>query len=287
MRKIDLSLERIRTYALVMIAALNVVATVVSAGESYFGLYRWATEHGVAGFWGGVWPLMVDLIILVAEAGLFVAHHDKWKTRHKAWLWFVMFTALGVSTGANTGHVHSSDWLSHLTAALPPVALMFTMTVGFGVMKRTFLNKPQPVARPAERVHVGTAPWIESPAVRTSFTPVSQPAPEIVSQPETPVVSPEPEPAVSRPETMTAPVSLDSDSDPAETTVQPGMKMTPKSYTMPRDPREGLSLPEKRVRDMYDVDPDIKASAIEAALGVSRPTAYRYLKATKEARGVA
>lgn len=266
-------MERLRNLALVAIGVLNVIATVVAFEESYAGLYQWAHQHNVFGFNAGIWPLMVDLIILVAEAGLFVAHHDKWKWQHKVWLWFVMFTALGVSTGGNTGHVHSTDWLSHLTAALPPVALMFTMTVGFGVMKRTFLNKPKTVARTNERAHVGTAPWIESPALAASHTPAETP----VSPAETQV-----------PETVApdVPNPVQGENQLTETLVSLGFKATEKSYTMPRDPRVEIGLPERRVRDMYDVDPDISTNAIAKALGVAWATADKYLKATKEARGL-
>lgn len=268
-----LTMERLRNLALVAIGVLNVIATVVAFEESYAGLYQWAHQHNVFGFNAGIWPLMVDLIILVAEAGLFVAHHDKWKWQHKVWLWFVMFTALGVSTGGNTGHVHSTDWLSHLTAALPPVALMFTMTVGFGVMKRTFLNKPKTVARTNERAHVGTAPWIESPALAASHTPAETP----VSPAETQV-----------PETVApdVPNPVQGENQLTETLVSLGFKATEKSYTMPRDPRVEIGLPERRVRDMYDVDPDISTNAIAKALGVAWATADKYLKATKEARGL-
>lgn len=290
------TMERLRNLALVMIGVLNVIATVVAFEESYAGLYQWAHQHNVLGFNAGIWPLMVDLIILVAEAGLFVAHHDKWKWRHKVWLWFVMFTALGVSTGGNTGHVHSTDWLSHLTAALPPVALMFTMTVGFGVMKRTFLNK-RPVIRPAtevpaadlpalrekldrelrpaERAHVGTAPWVASPSLTPYHRVAETPSQTEVSPAETPVVSPAETPA---PETL-------SETSPDSTMVEPNMKVIPgKSFTQPRDPREGLSLPELRVRDMYDVNPDISVNAVKDALGVAWATAKKYLDATKDAR---
>jgi hypothetical protein len=271
-------MERLRNLALVMIGVLNVIATVVAFEESYAGLYQWAHQHNVLGFNAGIWPLMVDLIILVAEAGLFVAHHDKWKWRHKVWLWFVMFTALGVSTGGNTGHVHSTDWLSHLTAALPPVALMFTMTVGFGVMKRTFLNKPVAPARPAERSHVGTAPWVESPVLAASHTHVSQPETPLIPIRETPS-----QPEVSPAETP-APETL-SDTPGDSTMIDPNMKMIPgKSFTAPKDPRPGLSLPELRVRDMYDVNPDISVNAVKDALGVAWATAKKYLDATKEAR---
>lgn len=289
------TMERLRNLALVMIGVLNVIATVVAFEESYAGLYQWAHQHNVLGFNAGIWPLMVDLIILVAEAGLFVAHHDKWKWRHKVWLWFVMFTALGVSTGGNTGHVHSTDWLSHLTAALPPVALMFTMTVGFGVMKRTFLNrKPDLTIRPgrklsvdeliehsdrlersAERAHVGTEPWVASPSLTPYHRVAESPSHTEVSQPETLDVSPSETPA---PETLTE-TSGDS------TMIDPNMKMIPgKSFTQPRDRREGLSLAELRVRDMYDVNPDISVNAVAQALGVAWATARKYLDATKEAR---
>lgn len=285
MRLPEFTMSKLRNLALGMIVILNAAATVVSFGESYVGLYRWATEHGVSGFWGGVWPMMVDVIILVAEAGLFVAHHDKWRTRHKAWLWTVMFTALGVSIGGNTGHVHSTDYLSHLTAALPPVALMFTMTVGFGVMKRTFMNKPAPAlatpsrprseeafrefTRGPERVHVGTEPWVESPALAASH-----------KLPESPVTPVAERPAPEVPEPFSGEARAD------ETRAQTGFKVTPKSYSQPADSRQGLELVEKRVRDMYDVDPDISVNAIKNALGIAWATADKHLKATKEARGV-
>lgn len=268
-----LTMERLRNLALVAIGVLNVIATVVAFEESYAGLYQWAHQHNVFGFNAGIWPLMVDLIILVAEAGLFVAHHDKWKWQHKVWLWFVMFTALGVSTGGNTGHVHSTDWLSHLTAALPPVALMFTMTVGFGVMKRTFLNKPKIVARPGLKLSVDElvehSDRLESALTETSHIAVS---PAETGVPET--VAPD------------VPNPVQGENQLTETLVSLGFKATEKSYTMPRDPRVEIGLPERRVRDMYDVDPDISTNAIAKALGVAWATADKYLKATKEARGL-
>ena len=44
---------------------------------------------------------------------------------------------------------------------------------------------------------------------------------------------------------------------------------------MPRDSRTGLKLPEQRVRDMYDLDPDISVNAIAKALGVHWQTAKK------------
>jgi hypothetical protein len=297
--KPDLSMKRLRDYALAGIVLLNVIATVVAFGESYAGLYRWAFEHGVQGFWAAVWPMMVDLIILVAELGLFVAHYDKWLLRHKAWLWFVMMTALAVSTGGNTGHVHTTDWLSRLTAALPPVALMFTTTVGFGVMKRVFgAKKPSQLAteiltetgltthteRPAEtlteRSHLGTESWIESPAVVAAF----EPGPTEHHHSHGNVWMP----AEGETETKTEPAELDTDDLEAavrKTVLDLGYKpVKGKSFLMPRDRRANLGVNELRVRDMYDVDPDITANAIKEKLGIAWATADKYLKATKEAR---
>ncbi len=274
MRKPTFTMEKLRNLALGMIVVLNTIATVVSFGESYNGLYRWAEQHQIIGLWGGVWPLMVDLIVLVAEAGLFVAHYDKWKLRHKAWLWFVLSTALGVSVGGNTGHILSHDWLTHLTAALPPVALMFTMTVGFGVMKRVFINKPktEPELAPRPRAHVGTAPWVESPALATVMTPVTLTKNETKPVEE---VTEKPAPAIPHP-----------DFDLSETLVNAGFKVTENSFTSPPDPRQQLSLRARRVRDMYDMDSSVSANAVAKALGIAWQTAKDELDATKEARGL-
>jgi hypothetical protein len=295
-------MKRMRDIALAGIVVLNVIATMVAFGESYAGLYRWAFEHGVEGFWAAIWPMMVDLIILVAEFGLFVAHYDKWLARHKAWLWFVMLTALSVSTGGNTGHVHSTDWLSRLTAALPPVALMFTTTVGFGVMKRVFgarqsgpsesrtgtSNIPAgyPLSEMAsaasqttlkigdsqestgpqqlrERYHVGNNVWAADPNLQSSFE-------QMKDGPET-----------------AGTAGPDAEPDLSESLLDMGFKVIPgKSFSMPRDPREGLSLKQRRVRDMYDVDPDISVNSIAERLGIAWATAKKYLEETKEARGV-
>lgn len=292
-------MERLRNWALRLIIVLNVLATIVAFGESYSGLYQWALGHQITGLWAGVWPLMIDVIILVAELGLFVAHHDHWKTGQKVWMWSVMMVALGVSVGGNTGHIHSVDFLTHLTAALPPLALAFALTVGFGVMKRTFLNKPKPVITPAaemvigtvsgtgytrtaDKAHVGTSPWAESAAVKAMFgEPVSTesfPLTEMVqvphTQPETPVAE-------------SAPLPLPPEGfDLSETLLGAGLKVTENSFTMPQDPRKGLDLKRQRVRDAYDIDNTISVKRLADALGVAWATAAKYLAETKEARGL-
>jgi Protein of unknown function (DUF2637) len=291
-----MGMERLRNLALRLIVILNVIATVVAFGESYSGLFQWAIQHQITGFWGGIWPLMVDVIVLIAEAGLFVAHHDKWRTRHKAWLWTVMMVALGVSVGGNTGHIHSTDFLTHLTASLPPLALAFSLTVGFGVMKRTFLNKPKPAVVPVTeqatpllaaraqdggaRAHVGESPWVSAPELATVMTPVAgsqtPPAPASHTSSTPPLTETE----------KAAPQLPADDFELSDTLLAAGLKVTDKSFTQPKDPRKGLDLKRKRVRDMYDIDPDISVNAISAALGIAWATAAKYRAETKEARGL-
>ena len=255
-------MNRLARWALVLIVLLNILATLVAFGESYAGLYQWAHHHTIVGFWAGVWPLMIDTIILVGEAALFVSHHHRWKWTSKLWAWTVTFVALGVSVAANTGHVDSTDWLSRLTAALPPAALAFCMTVGLGVMKRYYAHKPaasQAVSQPAASQPL------------TVMRPVAVRAPE--------------SPAVERP----APQVPSPDFDLSETLVKADFKITEKSFTLPkdtRDPKE-LNLRQKRVRDMYDVDPDVSVNAIAKALGIAWPTAAKYYYQSKEARGLA
>lgn len=270
-------MERLRNLFLRVITALIMLATLVAFGESYSGLFQWAVQHQVIGFWGGVWPLMIDVIVLVAELGLFVAHYDKWMLRHRAWLWSVLLIALGVSVGGNTGHIVSTDWLTHLTAALPPLALAFALTVGFGVMKRTFQHKPAPVTGPAEKTHIGTAPAFSNPALTTEMRPVART--------ETRPAETRREPYLEAPE-KPMPQLPPEGFDLSATLLTAGFKVTEKSFTMPDDPRPGLEHKRKRVRDAYTVDPDVTANALAKALEISWATAAKYLAETKKARGL-
>lgn len=276
-------MEKLVKLALRIITVLILLATVVSFSESYHGLFEWAITHNVPWFWALIWPLMLDTVILVGECSVFVAIHKHWKLRHRFWAWAVTYSGLAVSTLANGGHVASKDWLTHVTNALPPIALMFALTVGLGVLKRTRMMAPdetKPVIRPATEISAADLAELRERAerelrpqpVRTPLTtPVSQTEMVPVSRPETPAERP-------------APVIPDPDESPESTRVQPGFKVTPKSYSQPPDNRQGLELVEKRVRDMYDVDPDISVNAIATSLGVAWATAKKYLEATKEAR---
>lgn len=279
-------MEKLVRIALRVITFLILLATVVSFSESYHGLFEWAISHSVPWFWSLIWPLMLDTVILVGECSVFVSIHKHWKLRHRIWAWSVTFSGLAVSTLANGGHVASKDWLTHLTNALPPIALMFALTVGLGVLKRVRM-KPGETSQPAltetpEKGHLIPPAYPLSEMVEAA----SQTALKFegkTSQPtehhhvEGNVWAPAERPAPSVPDALPQLLS--------ETLIKHGFKVTEKSYSKPKDPRTGLSLQEARVRDMYDVDPEITANSISKALGIAWATADKHLKATKAARG--
>ena len=271
-------MDRLVRIALRIITALIIVATVVSFSESYHGLFEWAVSHQVPWFWALIWPLMLDLVILVGECTVFVAIHRHWKVTHRVWAWAVTYTGLAVSTLANGGHVTSRDWLTHITNAMPPVALMFALTVGLGVLKRTRMQPSVPLPHTLTERPVHTrSERLSQPLtemVRTGRTEtLSQPLTEPLTPPESPLSE---RAAPGLPETL----------EPTETFAGGDFRATEKSFTMPRDSRTGLKLPEQRVRDMFDLDPDISVNAIAKALGVHWKTGEKYLNATKEARGL-
>jgi Protein of unknown function (DUF2637) len=269
-------MDRLVKIALRIITVLILMATVVSFAESYHGLFEWAYSHDVMRFWALIWPLMLDLVILVGECTVFVAIHKHWKLRHRAWAWAVTYTGLAVSTLANGGHVASHDWLTHLTNSLPPVALMFALTVGLGVLKRTRMM-PAEVSRPLE-----THDSRETESVSESVSELETHDILRESETETQALTDASQGEISR---ETAP-ETHGERHLTDTLLSLGFKATEKSFTMPRDHRQELTLPQKRIRDMFDVDPDITPEEARKALGIAWATADKYLKATREARGL-
>lgn len=251
------SMEKLRKYALWFIVVAVLIATLVSFGESFYGLFLWASGHEVAGGLArAVWPLMIDLVILVGEAALFIGHHDHWKTRHKAWAWTVTFIALGVSTAANVGHVISTDWLTHLTAALPPLALFFIATVAFGVMKRVF-------------------------DTRTETSQSETPKRVSISHTETPANVAVEETLVHPKEVEAQP--LTSDADDFDATRFDIPVITPDMFI---DTRRGMTQTQQRVKQLFESDNNITANKVAKALGIAWATADKLLKDEKRVRGI-
>jgi len=279
-------MDRLVGWALRLLVALNIVALVVSFTESFYGLFQWAEHHGNSGILAAIWPLMIDLMVLAGELAILVAHHRQWKWTSRVWAWAVTVAALAVSVAANTGHEITTDYLTRLTSALPPIALWFISIVGFGVMKRYYANKPSITANPGLKLSADELIELNS-HLEEALTPASQPltetdSPALTESPSQPLSeseSPAAENAKAIAESTTAGLT--------DTLLSLGFKATEKSYTMPPDPRRELTLPEKRTRDMFDVDPDISVEQVRKALGIAWATAKKYLEATKEARGVA
>ena len=125
-----------RLAALIAIAVLVVLATAAALVESYYGLLAWAGHHGYAGWRARLFPLQIDVFIVVPELLLFVALVDGWRARYRAAPWLVMGAGLAVSVIGNAGHsAHSSFW-DHATWAVPPLAAAAALTFGLTVVKR-------------------------------------------------------------------------------------------------------------------------------------------------------
>lgn len=142
-----------RRVALIAIAALTVVATLISFAESYRALYLWASAHQVPGGWAWIWPAMADLFIAVGELTLFVAISDKWSVRSRLAAWATTLAGLSISVAGNVGHVTGASVADRMTAALPPLAATAALAVGLGILKRLDPStQPAPVVaegRPA------------------------------------------------------------------------------------------------------------------------------------------
>lgn len=312
-------MERMSRWALALIVILNVLATLVAFEESYAGLYQWAKHHTISGFNAGVWPLMIDTILVCGEAALFYAHHAGWHWKSRLWAWTVTLVTLGVSVATNTGHVETTDWLSRVTAALPPAALAFCLTVGLGVMKRYYAGKPGPIQTfiPKEKQ---TENRITEPLTETSQTVISwprNPPEKVLGETLSPTLTETSQnnaaetradlaeevlPAGQEAERVLTETSQDDlrershgpltenpENPPrplTDTLLNLGFTPGEKSFSLPPDRRAEITLMERRVRDMVDVDPEITPNKIAEALGIAWATAKKYRAATMEARGL-
>ena len=129
-------LYRWRFAALIAIAALVVLASAAALVESYFGLLAWARHHGYTGLRAYLWPLQVDVFIVVPELLLFVALVDGWRARYRLAPWLVAAAGLTVSVIGNAGHTARSSFWDHATWAVPPLAAAAALAFGLTVVKR-------------------------------------------------------------------------------------------------------------------------------------------------------
>lgn len=142
-----MNLTRWRGLALRLIAVLVATASLAAFAQSYRGLYDWAREHGLSGFWAGAWPVQLDVFIAVGELALFVALVDRWPRRARIGAWTVTLIGAAVSVAGNVGHVAGHDIASRLTAAVPPVAAASALFVALTILKWVTAEPAKLVAR--------------------------------------------------------------------------------------------------------------------------------------------
>lgn len=180
------------TWALWALAIIVCIATVTGQVESYNGLYIWFATHHVTGFWADFAPLTVDSFTVIGELAIFagISRHWDWKSRVLPWC----SAMIGIvsSVAANVGDkVQFHSIPTDLTGAIFPLAGAFGIVIGLGVLKRVAkdhkLKKAKQAAKPAEnffdgggpwpapvetvkeRVHVGSAAWVQSPQIEATF----------------------------------------------------------------------------------------------------------------------
>jgi hypothetical protein len=146
-----------RGMSLFLVAILDIGATGAAFLESFEALHQWALAHGMSGFWAFIFPFQVDTFIAIGEFALFIAIVDHWHWKNRVAPWFTVLGGVSASLYANVGHIRSSSgypdinlvttpeakalvaeqaWAWDATAAIPPLASLFGMMIGFMVLKR-------------------------------------------------------------------------------------------------------------------------------------------------------
>ena len=148
-----------RRAALIVIALIVTVASLVSFAESYRGLYLWARGHLLGGVWAAGFPAQIDVFIAIGELALFVALVDRWPVRSRIGAWAVTLAGLAVSVAANVGHVAGASAATRVTDAVPPLAAAASLAIGLGVLKRVVgAHHGAPVALSGDQGMVSAAP---------------------------------------------------------------------------------------------------------------------------------
>jgi hypothetical protein len=155
-----------RAAAQLVMAGLVTAATVTAFVLSYRGLHDWAVSHGYPASWAWTFPLIVDAFIAVGELRLFTAAIDGATWRARLWAWLVTLSGLALSVGGNIGHAQTSDWLTRLGWAWPPLAAAAMLGIGLGSLKASAAAARGTTAhvRPHKQVHVHWPRWARWPA---------------------------------------------------------------------------------------------------------------------------
>ncbi|MQA84522.1 MAG: DUF2637 domain-containing protein [Streptosporangiales bacterium] len=140
-----------RWSAVTIMAVAVVTATADGFAQSYAGLYEWALNHGLSGWKASSFPLMVDLLIVVGELGLFLLAIDAYSLQHRRQFltWFdfllpLMIAIAGWTTSVifNVGHVREQEFSYQATAAVPPIVSMLGLLVLLRTLHRYVSDRP-------------------------------------------------------------------------------------------------------------------------------------------------
>ena len=152
-----------RAAAQVTMAVLVTGATITAFVLSYRGLHDWFASHGYPAGWAWTVPLIVDAFIAVGELRLFTAAIDGAHWRVRLWAWIITLAGLALSVGGNIGHAQTTDWLTRLGWAWPPLAAAAMLGVGLGSLKQAAASsrgaQPQRPPRPRPRWLTWPAGW--------------------------------------------------------------------------------------------------------------------------------
>lgn len=248
--------ERARTLtrwsAVAVMAVAVVTATADGFAQSYAGLYEWALNHGLSGWKASSFPLMVDLLIVVGELGLFLLAIDAYSLQRKHFLtWFdfllpLLIAIAGWTTSVifNVGHVTEREFSYQATAAVPPIVSMLGLLVLLRTLHRYVSDRP--------------------PGRRLASVPAGQRVPSDLATAEVPAEAPA-EPVGTSPAQLAAqPAAGSSDGSAGQPADGPTVRLVrlPETFTRPAE-RRGSGEPDLPAEHRGNGEPDPPAEQRE------------------------
>lgn len=112
-------------------SALVLVVAIISFILSYHALREMAFANGLTGHLSYLWPLLVDLSMIVFSLCVVTAHLYS-ETVWKQWLLVGLYTI----TTCGFNWLHAPDtWIAHTVAIVPPVSLFFSFELLMSQLK--------------------------------------------------------------------------------------------------------------------------------------------------------
>ena len=164
----------VQVTAVVIVVTGVVLLAVAAFLVSYAGIRQIAVAAGVSPAVAGLYPLIVDAVLVVACVAALALRGAGWQMQGYAWLSVIVLLAVA-------GAVHAAGIsLSHRPAAAAVAALPWALfLLGFGLLLSMLRHLR--TARAAKPGDPGTARWC--PGLRTLTPPIPRPSPPSKSQP--------------------------------------------------------------------------------------------------------